>query len=175
MAQIIILHFLFQQRLFLVLGNHSLVPFNTFSLSLICIFKRLIVTASLQNGGDFWKFISKYNQYFSKCQMLLFNLDVIVSVGLCDVCVWCIASVLVRIEGILGCRWQHQKISKYFQFSGERLAESEFFFQPKTNCTSKHPSKFQFIKVSRLGKLTNKQTHRQTYELTDILWLQRTD
>ena len=66
--------------------------------------------------------------------MLFFNLDVLFQLGyvMCVcVCVWCLANVLVRIEWILGCKWQHRKGSSYFQFSRERLAESGFFFSLK--------------------------------------------
>ena len=83
--------------------------------------------------------------------MLFFNLDVIVSVAgyemfVC-VCVWCIANVLVRIEAILGCRWQYLKGSSYFQFSGEQLAKSGFFFQPKTICNPREiiPQNFKSL------------------------------
>ena len=51
--------------------------------------------------------------------MIFFNLDVIVSVGLCDVCVWFIANVLVRIEGIKG--------SSYFHFPGNGWPNPDFF------------------------------------------------
>ena len=85
-------------------------------------------------------------------------------------CVWCIASVvLVRIEWILGCRWQHQKSSKYFQFSRERLAQSGIFFQPKTICTSREiiPQNFKSLRSAVLESWqTNKHIDRHMNWLT---------
>ena len=69
--------------------------------------------------------------------MLLFNLDVIVSVGLCDVCVWCIANVLARIEWILGCKWQHRKAPVTLNFPVNGWPNPDFFFVSEANL--QHP------------------------------------
>ena len=63
-------------------------------------------------------------------------------------------------------RGQRYTRSRFFRFSGERLAESECFVD-KTHLRLRgyHPSKFQIIMVSPFGGVneqTNKYTDRQT-------------
>ena len=65
----------------------------------------------------------------------------------------------------------------FFTFFIEFVYGGLCFFQPKTFCTSRRifPEILSLIDAAVSEQLGNKQTHRQTHRLTDILLVQKKD